>query len=120
MALFTGADKNSRPDATGVPLRLIRWIADHGYASEENAYKWLRGAIYESAPVTHPEGNRRYEDLLLTVEDGCLTDLAVFEPKCHACNDTGRFIAHDPDGTRRTWPCPECRVDKRQRRRQTN
>lgn len=122
MALFiesgTGSQKNKRPNGLGIPMRLVRWVKDYGYA-DDNAFDWLKNAAENSAPCTHPEGNRRFDDLLLTIVDNKVVDLAVYEPKCKECADTGRFIAHDPDGTARTWPCPACRVDKRKQRRQT-
>jgi len=109
------ATSKPRPEGFGIPMRLVRWVRDHEYA-DEDASLWLLRAMYESAPITHPEGNRRYGDLLLTVSDNRLVDLAVYEPQCASCNDTRRFIAYDPDGTPRSWPCPDCRVDKRQGR----
>ena len=111
MALFieNGTAPNKRPNGLGVPLRLVRWVKDYGYA-QDDALEWLRNAALNSAPCSHPEGNRRYDDLLLTIEDNKVVDLAVYAPQCTECNDTGRFVAHDPDGTARSWPCPACRV----------
>lgn len=120
MALYieSGTESNpQRPDGVGIPLRLVRWVKDYGYA-DKNAYAWLRNAVLSSAPCSHPEGNRRFDDLLLTIHDGTVQDLAVYEPQCKECNDSGRFVAHDPDGTARSWPCPACRVDKRKGDRQ--
>lgn len=114
MALYIGNANKSE----ALPLRLIRWVIDHGYAHADEAAKYLSTAVKLAAPITHPEGNKRFDDLLLTIKDGKLIDLAAYEPDCRACNDTKVFIAHDPDGTERRWPCPDCRsVDKRKRRR---
>ena len=109
---------NKRPNGLGIPIRLVRWVRDYGYA-DDDALLWLKNAARNSAPITHPEGNRRFDSLLLTIEDNKLIDLAVYEPTCIECGDTGRFIAHDPDGTARSWPCPACQVDKRKNAKQT-
>ena len=116
MALYIGNAKKS--EGSSLPLKLIRCIVDHNYASSDHAAAFLSRAVKLAAPITHPEGNKRYDDLLLTIEDGRLIDLAAYEPDCVSCNDTKTFIAHDPDGTERRWPCPDCRpVGKRNHRR---
>jgi hypothetical protein len=117
VALFI--DNENKSGAKSLPLKLIRWVIDHNYASSKTAVAFLSRAVKLAAPITHPEGNKRYDDLLLTIDDGKLVDLAAYEPDCSACNDTKVFIAHDPDGTERRWPCPDCRqIDKRRQRRQ--
>ena len=93
-----------------------------------DALTWLREAVYLSAPITHPDGNRRYGDLLLTVIRNRLESLSFYEPDCTSCNDTRKFIAYEAciscnghceiseceNSHRREWPCPDCRpVDKR-------
>jgi hypothetical protein len=116
VALYIGNAKQN--GAATLPLRFIRWVIDHNYASTDDAAKFLSHAMKHAAPITHREGNKRFNDLLLTIKDGKLIDLAAYEPDCKSCNDTKIFIAHDPDGTERQWPCPDCRrVDKRRRRR---
>jgi len=126
VALFTGQTTQTQPDQ-GIALRLVSWVRDHGFAEGGDAYPWLREALFCSAPITHPEGNRRFEDLIMRVEDGVLSDLSVFEPKCTVCNDTKRFtqieacdgchtacnIEECDKAVRRSWPCPECKVDER-------
>lgn len=93
-----------------------------------DALTWLREAVYLSAPITHPDGNRRYGDLLLTVANNRLESLNFYEPDCTSCNDTRKFIAYEAclscnghceisecdNSHRREWPCPDCRgIDKR-------
>lgn len=117
MALYIGNAKKNE-GGNSLPLKFIRWVIDHNYAPATEAAKFLSRAMKLAAPITHPEGNKRFNDLLLTIEGGRLVDLAAYEPDCKSCNDTKVFIAHDPDGTERRWPCPDCRrVDKRRRHR---
>ena len=116
MALYIdNAKERARPGPDyRIPVRLLRWIEYHGYAEAHTALTFLTNAATHAAPVTHPEGNKRFNDLLLTIERGRIEDLSVYEPDCHTCNDMKVFIAYDPDGTERRWPCPDCkRVDKR-------
>jgi len=116
VALYTDSDK-ARPRAIPdyqIPVRLLRWIEYHGYAGALESLAFLTHAAKHSAPVTHPEGNKRFGDLLLTIKRGRIEDLSVYEPDCNTCNDMRVFIAYDPDGTERRWPCPDCgQIDKR-------
>jgi len=99
---------------------LLRWIAYNGYAEARESLAFLTHAAKHSAPVTHPEGNKRFNDLLLTMDGKRIEDLAVFEFECETCKDLKVFIAYDPDGTERRWPCPDCgQVDKRRSKAQT-
>jgi|Cruoilmetagenom7_1024161.scaffolds.fasta_scaffold01557_17 hypothetical protein len=102
----------ARPDYL-IPVRLLRWIEHHGYADARESLAFLTHAAKHAAPVTHPEGNKRFNDLLLTIDGRRIEDLSVFEPNCATCNDMKVFVAYDPDGTERRWPCPDCRIDKR-------
>lgn len=123
MALYIDNDKaraRAAPDYR-IPVRLLRWIERHGYAEAHTALTFLTHAAKHSAPVTHPEGNKRFDDLLLTIERGRIEDLSVYEANCNTCHDTKVFIAYDPDGTERRWPCPDCgHVDKRRAKNHTS
>ena len=137
MGLYIGKrTENQQSDGVSIPLSLVSWVRNNGYA-DEDALEWLREAVYYSAPITHPEGNRRYGDLLLTVKDNHLHDLSVFEPDCRECNDTKVFTAYEncpscpgdcdvemcSQSVVREWPCPNCssgNSDKRRKKRKPN
>lgn len=122
MVLYIG--KRTRPkieNEVSIPLSLVKWVENMGYA-DEDALAWLREAVYCSAPITHAEGNRRYGDLLLTVEDNKLVDLAVYQPVCKECEDTKKFAVYEhcpscqgncnvelcSKSEVREWPCQYC------------
>lgn len=121
MALYI--DRTTRPTeraAFEIPIRLLRWIERHGYAEFDGALAFLSHAAKHAAPITHPEGNKRFNDLLLTITDGRIEDLSVYESDCSECNDLKVFIAYDPDGTERRWPCPKCRPFDKPRAKNDN
>lgn len=127
MALYIGKRK-SNPQEVSIPLKLLKWVQSMGYAEGSSALDWLREAVYLSAPITHPEGNRRYGDLLLTVESNKLKRLRYYEPLCAECGDTKKFIVYEAcmgcsgkceislckHSKRQEWPCQSCAsIDKR-------
>lgn len=135
MALYIGKRKRKPNQQPGVsiPLKLLSWVRDMGLQDGSDALTWLREAVYLSAPITHPDGNRRYGDLLLTVTDDRLKALNFYEPDCNSCHDTRKFVVYEAcmscnghceqsecdNSHRREWPCPDCRdVDKRASSRQ--
>jgi hypothetical protein len=133
VALYIGKRKTSSPQGVRIPLSWLKWVQKMGYAEGSSALDWLREAIYLSAPITHPEGNRRYGDLLLTVESNRLEQLSYYEPLCAECGDTRKFIVYEGcfgcDGKceiafcrkakRQEWPCQHCAaIDKREPFRQ--
>jgi hypothetical protein len=119
VVLYIENGKQEGKKSSIVPLRLLRWVTRLGYATENDALEFLTYAMDNSAPYTHARGNRRFNDLLLTIENGALTNLSVLKVNCVACNDTKTFKAFEPDGTVNFWRCPDCYepVDKQQTRK---
>jgi len=79
----------------------------------------LTKAVANSARITHPKGNRRYDDLIFTVENNLVTSVHLIQ--CDTCNDHKKIIAYDdcatcdgmscrtcPGQIKRTWACPDC------------
>ena len=130
MALFIGKRKPQQQNqGISIPLKLLGWVRDMDLNDGSDALTWLREAVYLSAPITHPDGNRRYGDLLLTVTDNQLESLSFYVPDCTSCSDTRKFIVYEAcmscngqceisecsNSHRREWPCPDCRnIDKRE------
>jgi hypothetical protein len=98
----------------------------------------LQEMLRHSVRITHPLGNRRYNDYLFMVEGflvlsvGRVTDIpppvaALLSFKCEACKDTGRMpvfdqcehcegvgCSHCDEGlVPATIPCPSCQKGKR-------
>lgn len=63
--------------------------------------------VENSARITHPEGNRRYEDWIFAVAGGNVS--AAHYIGCHNCNDHYRIIVHDECQTCLGKGCPSCR-----------
>ncbi len=122
MALYIGKNRNKGSnvaDRTKIPVKFHRTVQAFGLSGELTPHQWLSRALYLSAPITHPEGNRRFQDVIMDVQDNRLVSLTVFEPDCESCSDTGVFVAIDEDGTRNEWPCPDCNFDKRGQTRES-
>ena len=98
-----------------VPDDVVRGAIDSGICVSRRlagARKELESMVRSSAHITHPLGNRRYEEWVFRVVDGEL--ISVHGVGCEQC-DQGVVIVYDDDAPKRI-PCPLCQpqtFDKR-------
>lgn len=83
----------------------VQGAMSYGLAdNQEDALELLSWMLAQAAPVTHPQGNMRFGNFILEVEDGVLEDIYPLEHDwCSSCYGTG--VTEVPDGT---IPCQEC------------
>ncbi len=78
----------------------------------------LRGMVRRAAPVTHPLGNRRFEDMVFDVTGGTIVWVAKLSDagvECHVCGGRGYTMMHDDFTKNKVQvPCHDCsRVPQR-------
>lgn len=82
---------------------VARYARQLGLCDGENDEIMFRiaGMLRESAPITHPGGNRRYEDWLFTVRRGIVSKVHLI--KCSNCDDRKRVVVYND--------CDDCEGD---------
>lgn len=80
--------------------KVLKLAKDLGFL--ENTTAQIKYMAEYSAPCTHAQGNRRYEDIVLRVENDMILNIAAFEApelpkystkkyKCSDCNADGGY-----------------------------
>ena len=83
----------------------------------------IRKMVIAGAPITHPNGNFRFEDWVFKVKDGEVINVHLI--RCDVCEDRKRIIVYDvcehcegegcskcrKGEVRNMIPCPQCALE---------